>query len=91
VVSELRRDLPSEQSGQSDLATGRVEQISASNDEVDALDHVVHGDRKVIGPVTVAVPNQQVTAFPCRVLLVPTGQEVVEVFVLFEQLDTQRG
>ena len=69
MMEELRRLGSAEKPCQLDLAAGRVEQILAANHNRHALQPVVDDDRKLIGPVSMAIADEEVAALFGRSLL----------------------
>jgi hypothetical protein len=78
VVQEARRFVSTEEARQPDLTAGRLEQIDASNDEVDVLEPVVDGDGELVGPVSEPIAYQHVSALRRRFLALRPESEVVE-------------
>ena len=62
MVQEARGRRPAEHPGQRDLASGRRKQVLSANDKVDLLVHIVDCHRELVGPVTVAIAQQDVAA-----------------------------
>ncbi len=58
-----RRAAPPEHPRKGKLAPSGVEEIRPPDDQVDLLPKVVHGHSELVGPVAVAVAEQQIAAF----------------------------
>ena len=72
------RPIPAEQPAKADLATGGRQQVLAPDHHVDALLHVIHHDRELVGPLAKPVAHEQVTALGRRFLRLRPKAEVVE-------------
>ncbi len=79
-MQECRRLRSSEKPCQLDLAAGRVEQILTANDDRHALQPVIDDDRKLIGPVSMAIASEEVAALFGRSLLLRAEPKVAETF-----------
>ena len=77
---EARRRGAAQQTRQADLPSGGIEQVLAAHDQIDAVAHVVHGDRKLVGPLAVTVSEQQVAALPRGLLFARAEEAVFERF-----------
>ena len=78
-----------EQPCKENLPSSGVEQIFAANDEVHALRPVVDGDRELIRPVPVAIPNEYVAALCERLLGLRTQPQIVESHDAVVEPDSQ--
>ncbi len=74
VMKEGWRTWSSKHSGELDLPAGRREQIEPADDEIHCVVHVVHGHRELVGPVAVAILEEDIAAlFRRRLHDVPEG------------------
>ena len=78
VMEKVRGRSAAEQTRQLNLAAGGYQQIVAPNDERHALHVVIDRHRKLIGPVPVTIPGQQVAALLERPLLQPSMTPIDE-------------
>jgi hypothetical protein len=62
VMYEHPRIRAPEHTGKPYLPAGRWKQVLAPNHQSNSVPHVVHRDRKLVGPVAQAVVQQQVAA-----------------------------
>ena len=82
-----------EQPAELELAAGRGEEVLAPDDQVDPLVEVVHHHRELVGPVAVAVAQEQVAALLGRDLAPLAEEQVVEdrLLALEAQAPDRRG
>lgn len=78
VMSENRGPCATEHACEPQLTTGGVEQVPAANHHVYPLQHVIHGDGKLIGPLPVAIAQEEVAALSGWLLRLRTEEEIVE-------------
>ena len=88
-MEELHRDGPAKHSGQVYLPDGRIQEICASDRQVDAICLVVHDNRELVGPVAVAVSEEQVAGFVGRCFVFIGNESVHETFDPRPHLNTQ--
>jgi hypothetical protein len=80
MMREARPTRDTEHLPQAELTSSGRQEILAANDVRHLLRCVVHRHRKLIGPVAVAIAQQQIAALPRRLLFDPTKKQIVERF-----------
>src|SRR5688572_11724479 len=89
MMEKLRRFLAAEKPRELNLAAGGRQEVVAANHQRHALDSVVHGDRELIGPVAIAVADEQIAALLGGPLLQRSMTEIVEELDRWLEPDTK--
>ncbi len=90
MVQHQRLLFASEHTREHALSPDARQQIRAADDHVDRLRIVIHGDGKLVGPVTVTVAHQQVAALRAWLLCLRAEEYVVEVLNVSRELYAAR-
>ena len=80
MVKKLRRIAPAEQPRELDLAAGRGEEVVAADHQRHALHVIVNRRRELIGPVAVAILDEQIAALLRGLLRLLTVAQIDESF-----------
>ena len=88
-MKELHRDGSAKHPAQVNLSDGRIQQICASDCQVDVIFLIVHHNRELVGPVAVAVSEEQVAGCVGRRFVFAGNESVHETLDPGPHLDTQ--
>ena len=88
-MEELHRDGPAKHSGQVNLPEGRIQKVCAPDRQVDAICLIVYDNRELVGPMAVAVSEEQVAVLVGRRFVFIGNESVHETFDPRCHLNTQ--
>ncbi len=89
MVEKRGRGFTSEHASQRDLSSRRRQEILTPDHQRDTLEKIVDGDGELVGPVTVPIPQQQVSALLRGSLLERSEPQVGESFRQVGHLQAQ--
>ncbi len=80
MMQENRCILAPKQAGKDDLAARGRHKISTAYHQRDVLPNVIDGHRKLVGPMSIAVPDKEISALLGWCLRQTAKQRVLECF-----------
>lgn len=89
MMCKARAPRPAEHLPQAKLSSCGRDEIFAANDVGNPLHQVVDGNRELVGPVAVAVAQQQIATLTGGFVLDQTQEKIVERLHTFAELNTQ--
>lgn len=77
--------------GKAELTSGRREEIGPACDQRNSLTKIVNGDGKLVRPLPMAIPDEEVAALVGRRLRLGSEEQIVEVLGSVGQLKSKAG